>query len=149
MSTEASDKGWGATLEHLCTKQLWKPSQLQLHINTKELQAIQLGLKKLLPSIRNTCIRTFRVLSDNTTALAYISKMGGTKVPEHNRIATEIWLNMLASGNYLVTKQVPGILNTEADALSRNLAEPGDRLINRLRGPLRVDLIAAKWNDQT
>ena len=154
LTTDSSDKGWGATLEHLSTKQQWKPSQLKLHINTKELLAIQLGLKKLLPSVRNTCIR---VLSDNTTALAYINKMGGTKVPELNRIATEIWLDMLARGNYLVTKHVPGILNTEADALSRNLAEPGDwrlspalfKKIDRLRGPLRVDLFAAKWNAQT
>ena len=87
--TDASNQGWGATLNGLTTGGRWSASEATHHINYLELKAIFLGLQALCKKVTNDHIK---VTTDNTTAVAYIRNMGA---PTLFYVAT--WLN--ESGN--------------------------------------------------
>ena len=72
---DASDLGWGAHLDHQIASGLWDAHQAALSINAKELLAVQLGLHQFQSSLQG---RTVAVFCDNTTAVAYLRKEGGT-----------------------------------------------------------------------
>ncbi|XP_066981092.1 uncharacterized protein [Macrobrachium rosenbergii] len=74
--SDASESGWGATLGNKEVSGSWEEGQIGWHINRKELMAIWLGLKAFKESVAGKVVE---VNSDNTTALAYISKQGGTR----------------------------------------------------------------------
>ena len=154
LTSDASGTGWGAVLQDKTVKGKWTSSEMKDHINIKELKAIKLGLMILAKDITNSCIL---VQSDNTTALAYIKNRGGTRVTELNKLTREIWMWALQRGIYLKTQFIPGTLNKQADALSRQREDMSDwklkpevfRKISERRGPLTVDLFASCWNNQT
>ena len=74
--SDASRKGWGATLGSHQVSGTWKDSELQDHINVLELRAIFYALQRLEQIVAN---KTIAVFADNMTALSYIRKQGGTK----------------------------------------------------------------------
>ncbi|KAL1922703.1 uncharacterized protein VTP21DRAFT_10242 [Calcarisporiella thermophila] len=59
----------------------------KLHINWKELKAVELCLEAF-PSLKET---TLLIRTDNTTALEYLNNLGGTRSPRLNEIAKKIW----------------------------------------------------------
>ena len=59
------------------------------YINIKELIAIKLAILAYAPLY--ITLRHIRVISDNTTALAYVNKQGGNKCMTLNDIAIKIW----------------------------------------------------------
>ena len=61
--------------------------QAALSINARELLAVQLGLRQFQSSLQG---RTVAVFCDNTTAVAYLRKEGGTRSPLLNSLAQEI-----------------------------------------------------------
>ena len=71
-TTDASMKEWGAVLEENKTGGLWHMAEQDFHINYLEMKAVFLGLKSLCYNIRQKHIR---ILSDNTTTVAYITLM--------------------------------------------------------------------------
>jgi len=73
--TDASLDGWGAHLLEHRVSGTWTPAQRRLHINVLELKAVDLALQALLPVCRNKVIQ---VQADNTTAVAYLKRGGGT-----------------------------------------------------------------------
>ncbi|XP_068243745.1 uncharacterized protein [Palaemon carinicauda] len=75
LCSDALGTGWGATLNKLEVSGLWSETQKSLHINHKELLAVLLALKSFEELVTNKVVQ---VNADNTTALAYISKQGGT-----------------------------------------------------------------------
>ena len=114
--SDASDVGWGAHLDRQVVSGLWDSHQAALSINTKELLAVQLGLRQFQSSLRG---RTVAVFCDNTTAVAYLRKEGGTRSPLLNSLAQEIlrWTESLSIR--LAPQFLPGSNNVLADALSR------------------------------
>jgi hypothetical protein len=74
MTTDASQVGWGATVEGHHTQGLWDAHETPLHINILELLAIQFGLMALLDKVHDQHIR---IMSDNTTAINLLYKFDG------------------------------------------------------------------------
>ena len=114
--SDASDVGWGAHLDRQVASGLWDSHQAALSINARELLAVQLGLRQFQSSLSG---RTVAVFCDNTTAVAYLRKEGGTRSPLLNSLAQEIlrWTESLSIR--LAPQFLLGSNNVLADALSR------------------------------
>ena len=95
---------------------IWSQDQSQLHINVLELQAIWLGLRAFSQRVENARVA---LMSDNTSAVAYLRNQGGTKSLAMNDLATDICLWSEKRGMTLVPRYLPGHLNVLADHLSR------------------------------
>ena len=114
--SDSSTQGWGAHLQDLTASGIWSQDQAQLHINVLELQAIWLGLRAFSQRVENTRVA---LMSDNTSAVAYLRNQGGTKSLAMNDLATDICLWAEKRGMTLVPRYLPGHLNVLADHLSR------------------------------
>ena len=94
----------------------WSSLQRTLHINELELLAVQLGLDQLLlpplPSL-------VRVVSDNSTVVAYLNRQGGTTSGSLSQLAEEVLLSWFHRGVRLTARHLAGVSNVLADALSR------------------------------
>ena len=114
--SDASDVGWGAHLDRQVASGLWDSSQAALSINARELLAVHLGLRQFQSSLRGMTVAVF---CDNTIAVAYLRKEGGTRSPLLNSLAQEIlrWTESLSIR--LAPQFLPGSQNVLADALSR------------------------------
>lgn len=66
----------------------WTEEEKEHHINYLELKAAFLALKGLCVHVRNEHIHLYL---DNTTAIKYLSKMGGRK-PVLNDLTREVWI---------------------------------------------------------
>ena len=116
-------------------------------INQRELLAVERGLRALC-----TCLegRVVAVFSDNTTAVAYLRRQGGTLSPALNAVAQRIlrWAEQLNS--ILMPQFVPGRNNVVVDVLSRPDQVLGSEwmlhqdVFNwlRQRWPVTIDLFA-------
>ena len=98
-------------------------SERQWHINYKELFAVKLALSQLADSFKD-CYLLLRI--DNTTAIAYVNKMGGLRHEKYNILARDIW--QWAEKRKIVLKATydPSKENQEADRLSRMLNEDAE-----------------------
>ena len=114
--SDASDVGWGAHLGCQVASGLWATQQAALSINARELLAVQLGLFQFRSALHG---RTVAVFCDNTTAVSYLRKAGGTRSPLLNTLAQEVlrWTESLSIR--LAPQFLPGSNNVLADALSR------------------------------
>lgn len=77
LTTDASTSGLGAVFEESRTGGRWSQRETENHINVLELKAIELGLKTFLRDRSNVGIK---IVTDNTTSVAYVNHMGGYKV---------------------------------------------------------------------
>ena len=82
--SDASDQGWGAALGDLHLSGLWSLLCSSFSINQRELLAILFAIRGFLPHLRG---QTVAVYSDNSTALAYLRKQGGTHSSSLNEVA--------------------------------------------------------------
>ncbi|XP_046143215.1 uncharacterized protein LOC123988170 [Osmia bicornis bicornis] len=114
--SDASGTGWGATDGLVEAHGHWNSFQKVFHINYRELLAVKLALKTLASSLYN-CQILLRV--DNTTAIAYINRMGGVRYSLYNKLAKEIWQWAEKRRIFLSASYIPSIENTQADRLSR------------------------------
>ena len=149
--SDASDQGWGATMEGYLVSGSWDQGQLRESINVRELLAVEFGLRALQEHLVG---RSVAVFSDNTTALAYLRRQGGTFSPRLNQVAQRVlrWSESLKIS--LFPQFVQGKKNVVADALSRPNQVIGsewtlhqeefDQL--RRRWPVMVDLFASSLN---
>lgn len=78
VQTDASTKGWGAALGNDETGGQWTSAEATNHVNILELQAAFFALKAFC---NNTHYTHVQLQIDNTTAVAYINNMGGSKSP--------------------------------------------------------------------
>ena len=149
--SDASDVGWGAHLDRQVASGLWDSSQAALSINARELLAVHLGLRQFQSSLRGMTVAVF---CDNTTAVAYLRKEGGTRSPLLNSLAQELlrWTESLSIR--LAPQFLPGSQNVLADALSRPHQLPHSEwslnmdvfLSLRRLWPVQIDLFATSDN---
>ncbi len=161
MQTDASKKGWGAcVLKDEGGKVIasaggaWTDQMKERHINVLELDAIRRGLAVLLPEIQNTHVL---IETDNTTAAAYMNRMGGVRSEQCRFRAELIWQWLLSRGCWATTRYLPGEENCTADRLSRKLSEGMEwqlqpsifqAVCNHFQVFPQVDLFASEDNAQ-
>ena len=150
--TDASNVGWGASLLQDSVSGLWNVHERSLHINVLELRAIRLGLQHFVDVLRGAVVAVF---ADNTTALAYLSREGGTHSTLLNSEAREILDWAEAHSVRILTQFVRGSDNVVADCLSRRhqilstewtLHMDVCRRLWRVWGYPTVDLFATRLN---
>lgn len=86
--TDASTTGWGAACDGDTASGQWSNFEQQQHINYLELLAAFIALKIFAQDFFDKQI-LLRV--DNSTAIAYINRMGGIQYPHLTQITREIW----------------------------------------------------------
>lgn len=144
--TDASLQGWGAYTDYSLanpntTGGRWRNDEAEFHINVLELKAIHHGLRALI----HTDFKQVKVMTDNTTALAYIKNMGGVQSQQCNREAKEIWKYCEQHGMWLIPAHIPGKLNVEADLASRKFSDD----IEWELAPKLWHRIIANWGQPT
>ena len=112
--SDASDQGWGAALGDLHLSGLWSPLCSRFSINQRELLAILFAIRGFLPHLRG---QTVAVYSDNSTALSYLRKQGGTHSSSLNEVAQELLRLCEAQSIRLLPQFIPGHLNVLVDSL--------------------------------
>ena len=150
---DASSKGWGASFHGKTAGGRWSTSESDLHINILELKAIEFALKSLCRDLQDCGIQ---IRSDNTTAISYVCKGGGTRSTQCNVIAKSIWDWCASKGIWFLISHVPGIENVEADYESRHFSENTEWSLHPVLfdqitaqfGIPEVDLFASRNNHQ-
>ena len=112
-----SGNGWGGVWGEQRTGGRWNQQEASHHINYLELLAVLLTIKALCWKFANLHIR---VQCDNKTAVCYISNMGGSKSPDCNSVARQIWDYCVERNIWISASHLPGCENTEADRESRH-----------------------------
>ena len=153
IETDASKKGWGAYCNGDFTGGCWSQEESRLHINVLELLAATFGVQAFCKSVQ---VSSVLLKTDNTTVVAYINKMGGTRSPMLIQLAKDLWQWCLKRGIHLRAEHLSGELNITADFLSRHLRDRTDwvlnpelfAMINSKMGPLDIDLFATRFSTQ-
>jgi hypothetical protein len=155
IETDASNKGWGACVKgkrELTTGGHWSVEESQEHINYLELLAVWFGIKCFAKGKRGTHIK---ILSDNTTTVAYLNKQGGTK-HKCNSITRVIWMWCYENEIWLSAAHIPGKDNIQADSESRSNHDNMEWKLNpqnfgdicKTFGTPQIDLFASRLNCQ-
>lgn len=87
-TTDASLWGWGAHIDTDCIEGLWSPILTRKHISYLELIAIYWALMSFSSRLRG---QTVQILPDNTTAVAYLYRQGGTVSRSLCHLALSLW----------------------------------------------------------
>lgn len=155
ITTDASTKGWGAVCRGTKTGGRWDISEAKNHINYLELKAVLLAIQAFVKE-ENQTPRHLKLLMDNTTAVAYINKKGGTRSALLAQLAMEVWIYCLSRNIWITAKHLPGLMNSEADYASRNFNNHTEwmlkpsifrKITTRYYIP-QVDLFASRLNNQ-
>jgi len=149
--TDASTTGWGAYTSGTSTHGWWSESEIKLHINELELLAILYGLRSLCSHCRNNQIL---IRCDNTTAISYVNRQGGTKFFNLNMRAKQIWDWCAERNNWLFVTYIPSAKNYLADQESRSLDTNSEwslshnafQAIVKEFGNPEIDLFATRLN---
>jgi hypothetical protein len=150
--SDASLSGWGAVSEDVKTGGPWITADANRHINELELLAAFNGLKCFASSAFRS---TVELNIDNTTAVAYINKKGGTKSSPLCSVALEInnWCEEREID--LFATYLPGKSNFVADAESRKQLSTGEWKLSTSAfvkiqqvWQMKVDIFASSWNTQ-
>ena len=113
---DATEHGWDATDGYSPTSDRWSSLEGN-HFNVLELKAILLALKSYF--IHNCNVTHVHILTDNSTALAYINNIGGMRSVLCNNIAKYIWKFAQNRGFWVSSSQAPGVENKMAEKMSR------------------------------
>ncbi|RVE43203.1 hypothetical protein evm_012152 [Chilo suppressalis] len=149
--TDASGSGWGASCVGGTACGQWSSQELKEHINTLELRAAFFGLKIFAKNLSN-CEILLRI--DNSTAIAYINRMGGIRFPHLTAISRDIWQWCEQRELYIFASYISSTDNHVADAESRRvhsdieweLANDAYRLICEIFEEPKIDLFASRLN---
>ena len=153
LETDASRAGWGTVCQGVRTGGPWSKEEQKLHINCLELLAAFLAFKCFFRDSRGIHVL---LKLDNTSAIAYINKMGGTVSPTLNKLNKEFWLWCMERDISVQAQHLAGKLNETADEESRVMKDRSDwmlcpevfQAINHKLGPLEVDLFASRLSTQ-
>ena len=151
IQSDASKKGWGAVFEGQEIGGRWTISEASRHINILELEAAFFALKSFGDMLTGAHIQLHL---DNTTAVAYINNMGGSKSLELNCLALKMWEWSTTHDNWISAVHLAGKLNVRADAQSRNFSDKHEWTLNSSvftdilsqYPELNIDLFATRLN---
>ncbi|XP_066981211.1 uncharacterized protein [Macrobrachium rosenbergii] len=115
--TDASDWGWGATLEESQAQGLWRDLDREESINFKELRVVEEVLSCFSDQVSS---KTVAMFCNNITPVSYLKKEGGTKSQVLNGIAQRVLCWYENHRVSLIPLFVSGKLNVLADTLSRS-----------------------------
>ena len=93
---------------------------------------------------------------DNTTAIAYLNQLGGTRSLVLSNLVAELWSWALNRGMILSAEHLPGKWNTQEDQESRHYQDSSDWHLDpslflalmKIWGPCQIDLFANWLNAQ-
>ena len=122
IETDASNLGWGASCKGVQTGGLWSSQERLYHINCLELIAGGFAIKSFC---KNKTSIQVKLLMDNTTAIAYINRMGGHS-PILASLVYDIWQWCLQRDIGLSARHILGILNSKADRESTGIPQIGN-----------------------
>ena len=131
----------------------WSRKEQKLHINVLELMAAELAIKTFT---KGKTVTSIHLRVDNTTALHYLAKMGGTKSQVLIEITKRIWDFLLSKGITLTIEYVPSELNVIADWECRHTWDSSEwklypqilqQICNKLGKP-QIDLFASRISHQ-
>ena len=127
--SDTSDVGWGDHLDRQIASGLWDSQQAALSINARELLAVKLGLHQFQSSLQG---RTVAVFCENTTAVAYLRKEGGTRSPFLNTLAQAIlrWSESLSIR--LAPQFLPGLQQRPSGCVVSPSPAPTFRVVPKL-----------------
>ena len=117
MQADASLEGWGANCMGIETGREWSVDEKKLHLNILKLLAVK---SAILAFTKEKTINEIHIHADNTTALSYLLKMGGTTDKVFVNISKDIWKYLILKQITITAEYLPGILNTRADWQSRH-----------------------------
>ena len=117
------------------------------------MKAIKLAL---LAYHKHFQMKAIHCQTDNTTDLAYLVKMGGTKNKYLIELAKEIWKYLLHHGITITAEYLPSSMNVEADWQSRNAKDNSElkiliqvfQRISQIKGKPEMDLFASRLSAQ-
>ena len=150
IESDASTQGWGASHQGSSTGGPWSSHEREYHINCLELLAATLALKTFAKHMTGISVL---MKIDNTTAVAYINNQGGTVSKELISLTRNLWMWCLERNIHIQAQHLPGVLNQAADRSMRDrsdwsLNHSTFQKINRVYGPLEVDLFASRLTNQ-
>ena len=152
MFTDASLSGWGAVCDGVRTRGPWTFIERSRHINELELLGALFALQTFTSTSRNISVEMFL---DNSTAVAYINKSGGSRSKALSDIASKIVSWCEEREIRLTSSHLPGILNSVADKESRTVLDTSDWMLHQetfrqlsLIWKMKTDLFASAWNAQ-
>lgn len=61
-------------------------------------------------------------MTNNSTAVSYITNMGGTKSKDCNEVSKDIWILCRIHNIWLTCTHIPGISNAKADVKSLKIS---------------------------
>lgn len=150
--SDASLQGWGFACDGVYSRGPWAGTDRLRHINELELLAAFYALKSLTAQSTNLKVN---LILDNSTAVSYINKRGGTRSRALCDISSSIVSWCESRDLSLTATHLPGILNSIADEQSRTSLDASDWLLCRSAfrklmavWKMDVDLFATKWNAQ-
>jgi hypothetical protein len=154
LETDSTKFAWGCRLGSRKAGGFYLPQEVgrcQGNINALELLAIKLALLAFEEEVKN---QNVLIKCDNTTAVAYIGHMGGSRSRLCNAIAHEIWVWAVSRRIWLSIEHIPGVMNYHADFESRNPNERTEwsmdsevfRGISEIFGAPDIDFFAARGN---
>ena len=120
-------KGWRACFLGERTGGRWQEEE-DAHINVLGLKAAYLAIQAFVKGTMNP--RHSQVLMDNSTAVSYINKRGGTHSPTLASLALEILNYCISRKIWNTARHVPGVTNVEADFASRNFNDQTEWTLN-------------------
>ena len=97
----------------------WSSREAEEHINVLELRVILFGLQSLCKVDH----QHIRIMTDNTTALAYVKHQGGVRSENCSELAYQIWNWAESRSNWLAIAHILGVENVLADYKSRNFSD--------------------------
>jgi len=124
-----------------------------LYINCLELLATTLATKTFMKGQQDKHVLLYL---DSTTAVAYITHLGGTVSAQATSLAKDLWIWCLEKNITLTAQHLPGRENSVANSESRVMKDRSDwrlnpavfRKIQTTMGPLEVDLFASRLTSQ-
>ena len=112
IQTDASRNGWSAVCQGISAEGQWLKEEQFLHIHVLELKAVK---SALLTFNKQISLKAVHFQIDNTTALLYLGKMGGTGNYMLLKLSKEIWRYLLKRPITTTAEYLLGSLNVEAD----------------------------------
>ena len=105
---------------------------------------------------RKVLVRHLRIMSDNSTAIAYINKQGATQFNTCNQLTKDIWIICMDKETHVSAAHIPGKQDKLADPISRKFHDASEWMLSKnifyhstaCFGMPEIDLFASRLNKQ-